>query len=138
MLKKMISKTRLKPMIALIFTVFLIMPVNQALSTIGEKPASESVRLVMFEESGCEYCELWNEEVGIIYKKTSEGRFAPLRRAYVGDPTVKHIKRIVYTPTFVVMRGKTEVGRILGYPGEDFFWEMLTQILSKAGYKPNV
>ena len=128
--------TRLILAIVLILTALLSMPLNPALSAETGQSGEGPVRLIMFEELGCEYCDLWNEEVGIIYHKTPEGRFAPLTRVFPGDPKVKHIKRIIYTPTFVVMKGKTEVGRILGHPGEDFFWSMLAEILVKVGYKP--
>ena len=120
----------------LIFAAMLMLPLNPALSTGAEPSGHGAVRLIMFEELGCEYCEMWNEEIGVIYHKTPEGRFAPLTRVFVGDPKAKYIKRIIYTPTFVVVKGKTEIGRVLGYPGEEFFWSMLVEILVKAGYKP--
>ena len=90
----------------------------------------------MFERLGCEYCDLWNEEIGETYAKTREGQFAPLKRVFQGDASVKSIKRIIYTPTFVIMKGDREVGRILGYSGEDFFWLFLKENLVKAGFKP--
>ena len=94
-------------------------------------------KLIMFEELGCEYCDLWNEEIGAFYSKTPEGSFAPLTRVFQGDPRVAHIKRVIYTPTFVVLHGDREIGRILGYPGEEFFWAFLGDILEKAGFKPS-
>ena len=95
-----------------------------------------TVKLIMIEELGCPYCELWNEEVGVIYPKTPEGKFAPLSRYYKGDRRAGHIGEIAYTPTFVIMQGDREVGRIVGYPGEEFFWAWLKEILAKAGFKP--
>lgn len=116
--------------------VAFLLPVSSAVAEPAPLSADSEMRLIMFEELGCEYCDLWNEEVGVSYNKTEEGRFAPLTRVFKGDPKVSHIKRVIYTPTFVVMKGDQEVGRILGYPGEEFFWDFLREILAKAGFKP--
>jgi thioredoxin-related protein len=100
---------------------------------------ADKIELIMFEEFGCEWCELWLEEIGPVYPLTPEGRFAPLRRVWMHDERpedLKHISRIAFSPTFVVVRNGEEAGRLLGYPGEDFFWPMLDEILAKAGYQP--
>ena len=36
---------------------------------------------------------------------------------------------VVLTPTFVLMEDGAEAGRIEGYPGEDFFWGLLGQMI---------
>ncbi|MFP6748514.1 MAG: hypothetical protein VCD66_13055, partial [Alphaproteobacteria bacterium] len=41
------------------------------------------------------------------------------------------IKSVIYTPTFVLMHRGKEIGRILGYPGEDFFWAFLEELMGK-------
>ena len=94
-------------------------------------PAAE---LVMFESTTCEWCEIWDEEVGVVYDKTSESRIAPLRRVDYHDPRppeLQNLRRIIYTPTFVFMDQGREVGRIVGYPGESNFWELLGGLLEK-------
>ncbi len=94
-----------------------------------------AAELVMFEEAGCEWCDLWNQQVGIVYSKTPEGRRAPLRNVNINDPRpddLMNVTGIVYTPTFVVVDNGVELGRIVGYLGEDFFWGYLDNILSKA------
>jgi hypothetical protein len=48
---------------------------------------------------------------------------------------LEKVKAVLFSPTFVVMDKGREVGRILGYPGEDFFWPMLEEILKKVGFK---
>lgn len=93
------------------------------------------IRLVMFERPFCEWCEAWNEEVGDAYAKTEEGRFAPLRRVQLNDPRpadLGHIQWPRFTPTFVMMVDGREVGRIRGYPGEDFFWGLIGDLIQKA------
>jgi hypothetical protein len=98
--------------------------------------AAPAAELLMFESPACAYCRQWHEEVGVIYAKTPEGRAAPLRRIDIHDPApeVRAMAReIVYTPTFVLRVEGAEVGRIPGYPGEDFFWPMLGNLLDEAG-----
>ena len=101
-------------------------------------PASAlaDVMLVMAEEDGCYWCAKWNEEVGGEYPITAEGRAAPLRRIDIhGDPPdgMTFTDRLVFTPTFVLMQDGQEVSRLEGYPGEDFFWPLLQQMLNNAG-----
>ena len=47
------------------------------------------------------------------------------------------IKGVVFTPTFVVTQNNREVGRITGYPGEDYFWGYLVNILKETGFQPD-
>lgn len=88
--------------------------------------------LVMFDEPGCIWCARWTEEIGPIYSKTAEGKLAPLRRMDIRAPRpddLKAIKPVRFTPTFVLVHDGQEIGRIEGYPGEDFFWGLLGKML---------
>ncbi len=91
-------------------------------------------RLLMFETKGCYWCEKWREEVGVIYDKTPEGKIAILQV----EPLTKAAQKqydlqsgIFYSPTFVLVDDKKEIGRIEGYPGPDFFWGMLEKLIEK-------
>lgn len=95
-------------------------------------PSAESAELVMFEAPLCEWCEAWDDEVGVVYHKTSEGRRAPLRRVALHGPRPADLSLIMgmrYSPTFVLVNEGREVGRIVGYPGEDHFWGLLQVLL---------
>lgn len=97
-------------------------------------PASAEPRLLMFESKWCEWCEKWDEEVGVIYGQTAEGRQAPLERVDIhGDPPadVELDRMAHFTPTFVLVHDGREVGRIEGYPGADFFYGLLGQLLER-------
>lgn len=97
--------------------------------------ASNAAELVMFEQDGCEWCDVWDEEVGVVYGKTTEAKAAPLRRVDIHDDQpadLSGIKPVVYTPTFVLTENGREIGRIVGYPGEDFFWGLLGQLLARV------
>ena len=96
--------------------------------------AAAAAELVMLEQDYCDWCERWHEDVGVIYAKTAEGRRAPLRRVDIHSPLpedLAHLKTGRFTPTFVLIDDGREVGRIRGYPGEDFFWGLLGQLLEK-------
>ncbi|MDX2290203.1 MAG: hypothetical protein NW217_15465 [Hyphomicrobiaceae bacterium] len=104
-------------------------------------PAQNSDRaqleLVMVEEAGCGYCIAWHQQIGQGYAKSDEGRLAPLRVVDVRSAAARDLGRIVYTPTFVLRRhGGGEVGRIVGFPGADAFWGLLTQLVAKASRDP--
>ena len=94
-----------------------------------------AMELVMFEQEDCEWCEAWDKDISGVYPKTAEGKQAPLRRVDIFDKRpadLKDLRAAHYTPTFVLMDKGKEVGRIRGYPGEDFFWGMLGQLIEKA------
>ena len=95
---------------------------------------AEAAQLIMVEQRLCEWCEAWHKDVGSIYHKTPEGKMAPLRRVSIHDdlpPDLQFITGLVYTPTFILIDGGKEIGRIRGYPGEDFFWGLLQQLIGK-------
>lgn len=100
----------------------------------GLPTAAKAAELVMFRQDLCEWCAMWEEEIGGFYAKTDEGKRAPLRRVDIHQQRpadLAALKPVIYTPTFVVMHDGAERGRILGYPGADFFWSLLNQILEK-------
>ncbi|MGC1506479.1 MAG: hypothetical protein WA782_20370 [Sulfitobacter sp.] len=97
--------------------------------------AGADTRLVMVEEHGCMWCARWNDEISHIYPKTDVGKAAPLRRVdiHATPPAdLTFARKLVFTPTFVLMVDGHEVGRLEGYPGEDFFWGVLEKMLSDA------
>jgi hypothetical protein len=94
--------------------------------------AVQAAELLMIEEDGCIWCARWNSEIGPIYPMTLEGKAAPLRRVDIRDappPGISLKSPAVFTPTFVLIENGAEIGRIEGYPGEDFFWGLLGVLL---------
>ncbi|MDH3335815.1 MAG: hypothetical protein OEL50_04140 [Rhodospirillaceae bacterium] len=88
--------------------------------------------LLYFYSEACVYCDRWNEEVGSIYNKTEESSVLKLRPIDIHakiPSDIEHIKGVVYTPTFVAVDGGREVGRIVGYGGDMFFWQNVEIIL---------
>lgn len=105
----------------------------------SSSPANTALlELVMFERDGCSYCLRWHEEIGPAYPRTAEGAAAPLRRIDIAGPLPGEItltgRPPVFTPTFVLLREGTEVARIEGYAGDEFFWVLLDGMLDRAGW----
>lgn len=103
-------------------------------TTLLALPAYAETRLMMAEEPGCIWCARWNAEIGPIYEKTTEGKAAPLRRVDLTDPIPQDIalvRPVNFTPTFILLIDGVEVERLEGYPGEDFFWGLLDQMLTR-------
>jgi hypothetical protein len=99
-------------------------------------PARAETFLFMAEEVGCAWCARWNEEVSEAYPKTAEGKTAPLVRFDLHGATPEGVtfkQRVRFSPTFILVEDGVEVGRIEGYPGEDFFWGLLSMMLQDAG-----
>lgn len=115
-------------------TVALVAGGLLVLSALARPAVATDWSLVMVEQAGCTYCARWHEEVAPEYPLTPEGRFAPLRRVDLRalPEDVTFASRPVYTPTFVLVADGEEVGRIEGYPGEDFFWGLLDRLLSRG------
>jgi len=98
-------------------------------------PALADLRLVMVEEAGCAWCARWHAEIGPIYPKSTEGAAAPLLQVDIHDARDSGItfhKRLSYTPTFVLIRDDAEIGRLEGYPGADFFWPIVADMIATA------
>jgi thioredoxin-related protein len=100
----------------------------------GLARADSGFALVMVEQRGCGYCKAWHADVGPEYPITPEGRFAPLRVAdlHALPEDLGLVRRPVFTPTFILTRDGQEIGRIEGYPGEDFFWVLLDRLLQQG------
>jgi hypothetical protein len=93
-----------------------------------------AAELMMVERIGCHWCARWDREVAPIYAKTPEGKRAPLRRVDIdADPPrdVSLRSPVIYTPTFILIEDRREVGRLVGYMNDDMFWGLLSNLLKK-------
>jgi len=102
--------------------------------TFSSAETPKAAELLMFEQKYCSWCERWNDEIGGIYHKTSEGIRAPLRRIDIHDQMpleFASLQSTVFTPTFVLVENGQEIARMRGYPGDEFFWYLLGEMLEK-------
>lgn len=112
--------------LAVLALAFIVLLMPQA--------ALAATELVLFESEACTWCEQWDEEIAPTYPKTAEAKIAPLRRVDIHEELpadLREVKGVVFTPTFVLLHEGREIGRILGYPGEDFFWALLDELMVK-------
>ncbi|MDF1736556.1 MAG: thioredoxin family protein [Minwuia sp.] len=99
------------------------------MATQAAEPRTE---LVMFELGTCIYCAVWNDAVGRDYGETTLGQRAPLRRVdlrHHRPDDLQHVTGVRMTPTFVLLHGGQEVGRILGYIDSRSFWQQLQALM---------
>ena len=95
---------------------------------------SSASELIMFNADYCSWCHKWDDEIGVIYSLTPESCQAPIRKVETGDQLPDSIsinESVQYTPTFVLIHNQSEVGRIVGYQGQDFFWPMLNDLIEQ-------
>lgn len=91
-----------------------------------------AAELVMFRRAGCPYCAAFDRAIGPIYPKTDIGKRLPMRQVDLDrgpDGKVTLVSPVRFTPTFVLVESGRELGRLEGYPGEDFFWGLLERLL---------
>ena len=96
--------------------------------------------LVMFRRRGCPWCDAWDSEVRPGYVASEAGRRLPVRDLDLDrdrDHGIALVRPVRFTPTFVVVEtapggglaGATELLRIEGYPGAEFFWGYIDAFL---------
>lgn len=99
--------------------------------TVGA-PAAELLILV---QPGCAWCARFDRDIAPAYGHTDEGRRAPLRRVDVTQPWPADLRAVAperLTPTFVLLDDDgVERGRLRGYPGDNFFWPLLSEMLAR-------
>lgn len=121
------------------FQAMVIGAVLSTLMLVGTARAAAAAELVMVEQTGCAWCARWDEEIAPAYPKTDEGKFAPLRRVDLRrmPEDLQIARRVTFTPTFLLVENDREIARMEGYPGEDFFWPLLTKLLMEhTDYRP--
>lgn len=114
-----------------LFSTLCMVPAFLAMTlACGSAPAAE---LMMVERTGCPYCARWQREIGPIYGKTEESAKAPLKVVQLedGQPRVALSAPVRFTPTFLLIDGEREIGRITGYMNDESFWGLLDMLLNR-------
>jgi hypothetical protein len=100
---------------------------------------ARAAELLMLEQPGCVWCAQFDAQIAPAWPKTPEGRRAPLRRVDITRPWPSDLEGIAkerFTPTFVLMEGGREIGRIRGYVGDEFFWYRIGELLALLPDRP--
>lgn len=107
----------------ILFFIFLLIG-----SAISASEKDGALRLIYVFSEKCVFCKAWEREVGSIYGDTEYGEKAPLFEINISlfSTHFADVKpKISGTPTFILMNGNHEVGRIVGYKNHNmFFWAL--------------
>ena len=106
-----------------------------ALALMTLPAAADPLRLLMVEKVGCVYCEAWDRNIGPGYAASDAGRTAPLMRVDIHGPYPDGLalaRRPFVTPTFILLDGGSEVGRLEGHMTAAQFWPALNALLDQA------
>lgn len=100
---------------------------------------SFAAQMLVLEQPGCPYCAKFEKEIAPIWDKTDEGKKAELRRVDITQDwpeDINSIEKSRLTPTFVLIEDGKELGRLRGYPGDQYFWYLIDELLAKLPEKP--
>ena len=114
--------------IIILFAVLLLL-----WSPINASEKNGLFRLVYVFSDQCVFCKAWERDVGRLYGDTEYAKRAPLFKIDI-KLFSKHFTdvtpKVSGTPTFILMRGNDEVGRIVGYQNRDIFFWALSEYIS--------
>ena len=90
-------------------------------------------KLLMISADYCNYCQIWEKEIGKIYRKTDISNIFPLEKIELDEQSITS-ESVNYetkiTPTFIFFKEKEEIGRITGYSSAEMFWRQVDEILN--------
>ena len=106
-----------------------------ALVLIALPAVADPIRLLMVEKHGCVYCRAWDRNIGPGYAASDAGQAAPLMRVDIHGPWPDGLalaRRPFVTPTFILLDGGMEVGRLEGHMTPGQFYPALTALLDQT------
>ena len=97
-------------------------------SPINASEKNELFRLIYVFSDHCVFCKAWERDVGRLYGDTEYAKKAPLFKIHISlfsEQFTVVTSNVSVTPTFILVSGNDEVGRIVGYQNRDmFFWTL--------------
>ena len=97
---------------------------------------AQDLRLLMVEQAGCFYCRVFNRDIAPVYEKSTEGQAAPLVHVQLRGELPEGVTldtQPFVTPTFILIGPDgAEIERLTGFPGEDFFWPYVSDMIATA------
>ncbi len=97
---------------------------------------AQDLRLLMVEQAGCYYCRVFNRDIAPVYEKSTEGQAAQLVHVQLRGELPEGVTldtQPFVTPTFILIGPDgAEIERLTGFPGEDFFWPYVSDMIASA------
>ncbi|MDC3234609.1 thioredoxin family protein [Candidatus Puniceispirillum sp.] len=112
----------------ILFTVLLLIG-----SSIYASEKNGLFRLVYVFSEHCVFCKAWERDVGNLYGDTEYAKKAPLIKIDISLFSKQFndlTPNVSVTPTFILMSGNDEAGRIVGYQNRDMFFWALSEYIS--------
>jgi len=120
-------------------SVFLSALLAIAMAAVVAMPGraqAQEFRLLMISQVGCYVCVAFNRDVAPAYEASPEQAVAPLIHADLHGPMPEGVtlaSRPFVTPTFILIGPNgQELDRLVGFPGEDFFWAYVNEMFARA------
>ena len=114
--------------IASMVRIILIAVLLLLVSPINAAEKNGLFRIVYVFSDHCVFCKAWERDVGSLYGDTEYAKKAPLFKMEISlfrEHFTDVTPNVSVTPTFILMSGNDEVGRIVGYQNRDmFFWAL--------------
>jgi thioredoxin-related protein len=124
---------------ALAILTVALLPASSGIAGIDQDdvsiPKLTNFELVVMEADGCTYCGLFRRDVLPSYKSSERAKDVPIRFVDVNDVPASKIELetpIDIVPTFVILKGNKEIGRIPGYTGPENFFHSINYIIGSA------
>ncbi len=98
-------------------------------------PRNSELELIVMEAPGCNYCNVFRRDILPSYEVSERGKQLPVRFIDVNDVSKTGIELqspIDILPTFVIVKGNRELGRIPGYMGQEDFFHSINYLLSTS------
>ncbi|MBX9683339.1 MAG: thioredoxin fold domain-containing protein [Hyphomicrobium sp.] len=89
-------------------------------------------QLVVMEAPGCIYCGLFRRDVLPSYEASARAKDVPVRFLDINDMATANLdlqSSVEIVPTFVLVKGNKEVGRIPGYVGPENFYRSINYLI---------
>lgn len=90
------------------------------------------LQLVVMEAPGCIYCGLFRRDVLPSYEASARAKDVPVRFLDINDMATSDLdlqSSVEIVPTFVLVKGNKEVGRIPGYVGPETFYRSINYLI---------
>ncbi|MBC8130409.1 MAG: thioredoxin family protein [Rhizobiaceae bacterium] len=113
----------------------LVLGVALPLASMACQSAS-AAELLMFHQKACAFCDAFKREIAPDYPRSQAGALAPLRLVDIWESRtggIEGLEPAVFTPTFVLVEGGREIGRMLGYPGQRYFYPEIQSLIGQLG-----
>ncbi|MGQ0457116.1 MAG: hypothetical protein ACT4OU_08640 [Hyphomicrobium sp.] len=104
-----------------------------AVDVAATAPTSDKHELIVVEAPGCTYCDIFRRNVLPAFAASERGKDIPVRFLDVNDVGSANLQfdgAIEMAPTFVLVKGNQEIGRVAGFVGRDTLLQSIGLLLA--------